>query len=115
MGTTSAGPIFVLTHTPPRDESDPVYTFLSGDVRDEPCRGLIVFDLLYAKLRRAPDSREERCHDDRADEEGGDLNSVRSLDDVSHQRIEKDQGNESETDAFGHAFFPNRECHRKTG
>jgi dihydrofolate reductase len=26
------GPIFVLTHRPPSDETDPAYTFLSGDI-----------------------------------------------------------------------------------
>ena len=28
------GPHFILTHTPPTDETDPSYIFLSGDVRD---------------------------------------------------------------------------------
>ncbi len=28
------GPIFILTHTPPDDETDPAYTFVSGDVSD---------------------------------------------------------------------------------
>lgn len=28
------GPHFILTHTPPTDETDPIYIFLSGDVRD---------------------------------------------------------------------------------
>src|SRR5881227_4349463 len=28
------GPIFVLTHNAPDDETDPDYTFLSGDVRE---------------------------------------------------------------------------------
>src|SRR6266508_2321317 len=28
------GPLFVLTHSPPDDETDPAYTFLSGDVRE---------------------------------------------------------------------------------
>ena len=28
------GPIFVLTHNAPDDESDPNYTFLSGDIRE---------------------------------------------------------------------------------
>lgn len=27
------GPIFVLTHTPPEDETDPAYRFISGDIR----------------------------------------------------------------------------------
>ncbi|MFZ0043131.1 MAG: dihydrofolate reductase family protein [Solirubrobacteraceae bacterium] len=34
FGGRWSGPIFVLTHTPPSDESDPAYTFLSGDIRD---------------------------------------------------------------------------------
>jgi dihydrofolate reductase len=28
------GPHFILTHTPPTDETEPFYIFLSGDVRD---------------------------------------------------------------------------------
>jgi dihydrofolate reductase len=28
------GPHFILTHAPPTDETDPSYSFLSGDVRD---------------------------------------------------------------------------------
>lgn len=28
------GPHFILTHTPPTDETDPAYIFLSGDVGD---------------------------------------------------------------------------------
>jgi dihydrofolate reductase len=28
------GPHFILTHTPPTDETDPSYVFLSGDFRD---------------------------------------------------------------------------------
>jgi dihydrofolate reductase len=32
-GGAYTGPIFVLTHRPPTDETDPVYTFLSGDIR----------------------------------------------------------------------------------
>jgi dihydrofolate reductase len=28
------GPHFILTHTPPTDETDPIYSFLSGDIRD---------------------------------------------------------------------------------
>ena len=28
------GPLFILTHSPPDDESDPAYSFLSGDVRE---------------------------------------------------------------------------------
>jgi dihydrofolate reductase len=34
------GPIFVLTHTPPDDETDPDYTFISGDIREAVARGL---------------------------------------------------------------------------
>ena len=37
FGGRWSGPIFILAHTPPDDESDPAYTFLSGDVRE--CRG----------------------------------------------------------------------------
>lgn len=33
FGGLWSGPIFVLTHQPPEDESDPAYTFVSGDVR----------------------------------------------------------------------------------
>jgi hypothetical protein len=32
FGGRWTGPIFVLTHTPPEDEPDPAYTFVSGDV-----------------------------------------------------------------------------------
>ncbi len=28
------GPHLILTHTPPTDETDPIFSFLSGDVRD---------------------------------------------------------------------------------
>ena len=31
---TLEGPHFILTHAPPTDETDPSYSFLSGDVRD---------------------------------------------------------------------------------
>jgi dihydrofolate reductase len=41
------GPVFILTHTPPTDETDPSYTFLSGDVRDA-----------VATARRAADGRD---------------------------------------------------------
>ena len=34
FGGRWSGPIFVLTHSPPDDEPDPAYTFLSGDVRE---------------------------------------------------------------------------------
>jgi hypothetical protein len=41
------GPHFILTHTPPTDETEPFYTFLSGDVwpraagaRCQPCRSV---------------------------------------------------------------------------
>lgn len=33
FGGCWSGPQFILTHTPPTDEPDPPYTFLSGDVR----------------------------------------------------------------------------------
>jgi len=33
FGGRWSGPIFILTHAPPPDESDPAYTFLSGDIR----------------------------------------------------------------------------------
>lgn len=33
FGGRWSGPQFILTHTPPTDETDPPYTFLSGDVR----------------------------------------------------------------------------------
>jgi dihydrofolate reductase len=33
FGGRWTGPIFILTHTPPDDERDPAYTFLSGDIR----------------------------------------------------------------------------------
>jgi dihydrofolate reductase len=32
-GGAYQGPIFVMTHRPPTDETDPAYTFLSGDIR----------------------------------------------------------------------------------
>src|SRR5436309_15372742 len=34
FGGRWSGPIFVLTHTPPDDETDPAYTFISGDIRE---------------------------------------------------------------------------------
>jgi dihydrofolate reductase len=34
FGGRWSGPLFILTHTPPADETDPSYTFLSGDIRD---------------------------------------------------------------------------------
>ena len=34
FGGRWSGPIFVLTHTPPDDEADPAYTFISGDIRE---------------------------------------------------------------------------------
>ncbi|MGB0095701.1 MAG: dihydrofolate reductase family protein [Solirubrobacteraceae bacterium] len=34
FGGRWSGPQFILTHTPPTDETDPSYTFLSGDVRE---------------------------------------------------------------------------------
>jgi dihydrofolate reductase len=34
FGGRWSGPIFILTHTPPTDETDPAYTFVSGDVRE---------------------------------------------------------------------------------
>ena len=34
FGGRWSGPIFVLTHSPPDDETDPAYTFVSGDVRE---------------------------------------------------------------------------------
>lgn len=34
FGGRWSGPIFILTHTPPPDESDPAYTFLSADAGD---------------------------------------------------------------------------------
>lgn len=33
FGGRWSGPQFILTHNPPTDESDPSYTFLSGDIR----------------------------------------------------------------------------------
>jgi dihydrofolate reductase len=33
FGGRWSGPIFILTHAPPDDETDPAYTFLSGNVR----------------------------------------------------------------------------------
>ncbi|NEA36777.1 dihydrofolate reductase family protein [Streptomyces sp. SID13031] len=32
-GGAYSGPIFILTHRPPTDETNPAYTFLSGDIR----------------------------------------------------------------------------------
>jgi dihydrofolate reductase len=32
-GGAYSGPIFVLTHNPPTDETNPVYSFVSGDIR----------------------------------------------------------------------------------
>jgi dihydrofolate reductase len=34
FGGRWSGPQFILTHTPPTDETDSCYTFLAGDVRD---------------------------------------------------------------------------------
>ena len=34
FGGRWSGPQFILTHTPPTDETDPSYTLRSGDVRD---------------------------------------------------------------------------------
>jgi dihydrofolate reductase len=39
-----SGPHFILTHTPPTDETDPSYTFLSGDVRDAVATALAAAD-----------------------------------------------------------------------
>src|SRR5919201_4401362 len=33
FGGRWSGPIFILTHRPPDDETDPAYSFLSGDIR----------------------------------------------------------------------------------
>jgi dihydrofolate reductase len=38
------GPHFILTHTPPTDETDPSYIFLSGDVRDAVATALAAAD-----------------------------------------------------------------------
>jgi dihydrofolate reductase len=38
------GPHFILTHTPPTDESDPAFIFLSGDVRDAVTTALTAAD-----------------------------------------------------------------------
>jgi dihydrofolate reductase len=34
FGGRWSGPIIVLTHSPPGDETDPAYTFVSGDIRE---------------------------------------------------------------------------------
>jgi len=34
FGGRWTGPIFVLTHSPPDDEIDPAYSFVSGDIRE---------------------------------------------------------------------------------
>jgi dihydrofolate reductase len=34
FGGRWSGPQFILTHTPPTDETDPSYTFVAGDVRN---------------------------------------------------------------------------------
>lgn len=39
-----SGPIFILTHTPPTDETDPSYIFLSGDVTDAVATALAAAD-----------------------------------------------------------------------
>jgi dihydrofolate reductase len=39
-----SGPQFILTHTPPTDETDPSHTFLSGDVRDAVATALTAAD-----------------------------------------------------------------------
>ena len=39
-----SGPHFILTHTPPTDETDPSYLFLSGDVRDAVATALTAAD-----------------------------------------------------------------------
>jgi dihydrofolate reductase len=39
-----SGPHFILTHTPPTDETHPSYTFLSGDVRDAVATALTAAD-----------------------------------------------------------------------
>jgi hypothetical protein len=38
------GPHFIFTHTPPTDETDPSYIFLSGDVRDAVATALAAAD-----------------------------------------------------------------------
>ena len=44
FGGRWSGPQFILTHTPPTDETDPSYTFLSGDVRDAVATALTAAD-----------------------------------------------------------------------
>lgn len=39
-----SGPHFILTHTPPTDETEPFYTFLSGDVRNAVATALAAAD-----------------------------------------------------------------------
>src|SRR5581483_4469667 len=38
------GPHFILTHTPPTDETEPFFSFLSGDVRDAVATALTAAD-----------------------------------------------------------------------
>jgi len=38
------GPQFILTHTPPTDETDPSHTFISGDIRDAVATALTAAD-----------------------------------------------------------------------
>jgi dihydrofolate reductase len=38
------GPHFILTHTPPTDETEPFFTFLSGDIRDAVATALTAAD-----------------------------------------------------------------------
>jgi dihydrofolate reductase len=44
FGGRWSGPQFILTHTPSTDETDPSYTFLSGDVRDAVSTALAAAD-----------------------------------------------------------------------
>ena len=39
-----SGPHFILTHTPPTDETDPSYIFLSGEIRDAVATALTAAD-----------------------------------------------------------------------
>ena len=58
---------------------------------DEPLGRLVELDLGHAQLGRAPEPRDERDDHDRGDEEGGDLDAVRPLDDVDDRRVDEDQ------------------------
>ena len=68
FGGRWSGPIFILTHTPPDDETDPAYTFVSGDVRGAVARALAaarfsLFVWLEAGLAGKPYGLQEFAND----------------------------------------------------